>query len=69
MQLAAQEVGVATFTSAVREKYPMAPVPWCERHYKRALGRIAKRAAAANPAPAPAPEKSAPKSKKKTTKA
>jgi len=68
MQLAAREVGVATFTSAVREKYPMTSVPWCERHYKRALGRIAKRAAAAAPAPAPVPEKSTKKSKKTAAK-
>jgi hypothetical protein len=69
-QLAAENTPLALFISAVRAKYPVCGTAWCEKHYKRAMARIAKRAAAAAPAPAPAPvETQKPKGKKKSAKA
>lgn len=72
-QLAAEQTPLALFISTVRAKFPVCGTAWCEKHYKRAMARIAKRAETAKPAPAPAPvetpAKSAKKSKKSATKA
>jgi hypothetical protein len=70
-QLVAEETPLALFISTVRQKYPVCGPAWCERMFKKAHARLAKKAAAQKPAPAPAPaaapavpEKSTRKSRK-----
>ena len=66
-QLAAEQTPLALFITTVRARYPVCGAAWCEKHYRKAMARIAKRTpAAAAPAPAPAPAR---KSRKVAAKA
>src|SRR3974390_2842090 len=57
-QLAAEQTPLALFITTVRQRYPICGAAWCEKHYRKAMARIAKRTpAAAAPAPAPAPRR------------
>jgi hypothetical protein len=71
-QLASEQTPLALFISTVRAKYPVCGTAWCEKHYRKAMQRIAKKTEKTTPAPAPAPavpEKSTKRGKKSTVKA